>query len=101
METFMKDCKNNISILKYLLYFYLLVSPSLGITSDGSEIVEPLEQLITLLSGPVGITIMMLAVVGSGFMFFIGKWDVMRLTAATVGCGLVFGGVELAEYLMI
>lgn len=96
----------NISIqatrmIKLTIPFFLLFLPSLGISSDGSEVVAPLEQLIALLAGPVGISLMGLTVVASGFMFLSGRWDVMRLAAATVGCGLVFGGVQLADYLMM
>jgi len=33
-------------------------------------------------------------------MFYIGKWDVMRLVATAMGSGLIFGGATLAETLM-
>jgi type IV secretory pathway VirB2 component (pilin) len=84
-----------------MLYFIgLMLLSALGYAASSDELVAPLVALTDLLSGAVGATLTTLAVVGSGFMFYLGRWDVMRLVATAVGSGLIFGGANLAKMLM-
>jgi type IV secretory pathway VirB2 component (pilin) len=94
-------------IITNLLFIVLrvglpLLSPAIAFAADsggGVEIAEPIEQLLKMLSGPIGASMMTLALVAAGFMFYSGRWDVMRLVATAIGSGLIFGGASLATYI--
>lgn len=85
---------------KFSLIILLIFHLSAYAADDADYLLGPIQNLTDLLSGPVGAALMVLALVGSGFMFFIGKWDVMRLVATAIGSGLIFGGATLADTLM-
>lgn len=89
-------------IVVMIKFILPLIMPILAVAnpSAGNEIVEPLENLIELLAGPIGASMMTLALIGAGFMFYSGRWDVMRLVATAIGSGLIFGGANLAKFIM-
>ena len=85
-----------ILILQITIPFLL---PNVALADVGDDIVKGLKELIDIIQGPIGITMMSLAIMGAGFMFYIGKWDIMRLIATAVGAGLIYFGADLADVL--
>ena len=81
--------------LRFLLRISIpLLTPCIAL-ADGAEIIDGLYEVIDLLAGEIGGALLILAIIGSGFMFFIGRWDLMRLLSITIGAGLIFGAANL------
>ena len=77
----------------------MLFVPVFGYAADGDEIADPIYRLIEILSGPVGVALLVGSLGVSGAMFYWGKWDVNRLVATAIGSGLIFGGVSIADFI--
>lgn len=49
-----------------------------------------LQQIVTALTGPLGKTVAVLALIGVGFMFFTGRINWMHVVAILAGIGVIF-----------
>ena len=73
----------------------LLTEPSAAQDFSGMETF--LEQIVELITGPIGVSISALAVIAVGFSFMMGRMDWVFAASIVIGIAIVFGGASFVD----
>ncbi|RLQ85254.1 TrbC/VirB2 family protein [Notoacmeibacter ruber] len=98
MEDFIRNITshNVVSVLGMtLLISALLTEPSAAQDFSGMETF--LEEIVDLITGPIGVAISALAVIAVGFSFMTGRMDWVFAASIVIGIAIVFGGATFVE----
>ncbi|MCP1200597.1 TrbC/VirB2 family protein [Notoacmeibacter sp. MSK16QG-6] len=98
MKDFIRNINshNFVSILGMtLLISALLTEPSAAQDFSGMETF--LEEIVDLITGPIGVAISALAVIAVGFSFMTGRMDWVFAASIVIGIAIVFGGATFVE----
>jgi type IV secretion system protein VirB2 len=81
--------------LRLALGLTLLASPSLA--QDLEPIQEMLESVEAALTGPIGISVATLAIIGTGFMCMMGRLNWGWFASVIIGIVLIFSAATIVD----
>ncbi len=67
---------------------------------SASSILEVLNRVLSIMTGSIARTIAAIAVVGAGYMAFIGRLSFQAMINIVLGIGLIFGAGGIAQSLI-
>lgn len=82
-------------VLGALIITIVLTDVSLAQSPNFSGIESFLNAIVNAVTGPIGVAIASLAVMGVGFSFMTGHMDWTYAAAVVLGIAVVFGGATL------